>query len=65
MEEMLTGEYHVENVLNRVGDEVTTTTCETGSLENVDDVVPAKYVILSTRTCRLFEQHVHHDVHPG
>ena len=34
-------EHDVEDVLDGVGDEVTATTSETGTLEDVDDVVPA------------------------
>ena len=39
-----TSEDDVEDILNRVGDEVTTTTSKTSTLEDVDDVVPVERV---------------------
>lgn len=61
----LTGEDHVEYVLNGVGDQVGATASETGTLEDVDNIVPTRDQLVRRRVIPMISLDVHHDVHAG
>ena len=60
----LTRERHIQHILNSGSNQVSPTTSQSGSLKNVDNIVPSELQVSEVLRKALSEQrHSHHDCH--